>query len=374
MQILKRLPLYYKKLANSLTKSFRAYWKRSVFHKIVVLLCVALLFTLGGMYGIARWYISSNSQKPLVLGTSFIPAYAESFGLDAKATLDALLTDMQVKHLRLVSYWNQLEPEQGKYDFSLLDWQFEKAEAAGAKVSLSLGLRQPRWPECHMPSWATSMPATEWESHLNTFLTVTIERYKSSPALESYQLENEFFLTAFGECPASSYSRDRLIREYNLVKRLDPAHKVIISRSNNAQGIPLNEPIPDEIGISIYKRVWSPPIGRYIEYPFPAWYYAFLAGAQKIVHGKDMIIHELQAEAWPPNSQSIAETTLEEQNKSIDAKRLHGRFSFGEATGMRSMYLWGSEYWYYRLVKLNDPSLWNAAKEHYAADSTQAGY
>lgn len=352
-------------------KQFRAYWRGGWWHKLVIILGSFILLALGGMYGIARWYIASNDHKPLTLGTTFIPAYAENFGLDPKATLDALLSDMHVKHLRLVGYWNQLEPEAGKYDFSLLDWQFEKAESAGAKVSLALGLRQPRYPECHMPGWAEQMPTSDWEPRLERFIGEVVNRYKDSPALESYQLENEFFLKAFGECPQSSYSRDRLIREYNLVKKLDPVHKVLISRSNNAQGIPMNEPIPDEIGISIYKRVWSPPIGRYIEYPFPAWYYAFLAGAQKIVHGKDMIIHELQAEAWPPNSQSIAETPLDEQNKSIDAERLHGRFRFGEATGMRTMYLWGSEYWYYRLIKLHDPSLWNVAKEEYAKNNSQ---
>lgn len=353
-------------------KGFGSYWRSSCWHKLIILFSALVLLALGGMYGIARWYIASNDHRPITLGTTFIPAYAESFGLDSKDTLDALLGDMQVKHLRLVGYWSQLEPEQGKYDFSLLDWQFEKAEAAGAKISLALGLRQPRWPECHMPEWAEKMPRAEWEPRLESFITEVVNRYKGSSALESYQLENEFFLKAFGECPESSYSRDRLIREFNLVKKLDAHHKIIISRSNNAQGIPINKPIPDEIGISIYKRVWSPPIGRYIEYPFPAWYYAFLAGTQKIIHGKDMIIHELQAEAWPPNFQSITETPLEEQNKSIDAERLRGRFSFGEATGMHTMYLWGSEYWYYRLVKLHDPSLWNTAKEEYAKNSSQA--
>jgi hypothetical protein len=327
------------------------------------------------MYGIAQWYMGSVEHKPLKLGASFIPAYAESFGLDAEETMDALINDVGIRHFRLVSYWNQLEPERGQYDFGLLDWQFAKAEAAGAKISLSLGLRQPRWPECHIPQWARALPsgteAGTWQSELLNFITEVVNRYKHSPALDSYQLENEYFLRGFGECvqlvgEQAAYDRDRLVREYNLVKSLDPYHKLIVARSNNALGVPLGEPTPDEFGISIYKRVWDASLTkRYLEYPFPAWYYAFVAGTQKIITGKDMIIHELQAEAWPPNHQGIQETPLAEQNKSFNAELFKTRVEFGKATGMKEIHLWGAEYWYYRKVKLNDPSLWNVARDEF---------
>ena len=78
-----------------------------------------------------------------------------------------------------------------------------------------------------------------------------------------------------------------------------------------------------------------------------------------------VIVGELQAEAWPPNGQSIPETSLVEQNKSLDASRLKDRFNYGKATGMKNIILWGGEYWYYREKILNDPSLWNVAKEEY---------
>ncbi|HSD55879.1 MAG TPA: hypothetical protein VLA92_01865, partial [Candidatus Saccharimonadales bacterium] len=200
---------------------------------------------------------------------------------------------------------------------------------------------------------------------LETFITQVVNRYKDSPALDSYQLENEYFLKGFGIC--SNFDRDRLISEAALVKRLDSKHPLIISRSNNAIGTPIGKPTPDEFGISIYKRVWDATFTkRYLEYPFPAWYYAFVAGFQKIVTGKDMIIHELQAEAWPPNGQGISKISLEEQNKSFNAQRFETRLEFGEATGMREIYLWGSEYWYYRVVHEHDDSLWNVAKEAFA--------
>jgi hypothetical protein len=324
----------------------------------------------GALYGIAQWYIHTEAGKPLKLGVSFIPAYAESLGLDPKATLDALLNDAGVKHLRLVSYWDQLEPAKGQYDFSLLDWQFQKAEAAHAKISLSLGLRQPRWPECHMPGWAQGEQVAQWKPQLQDFIVATVNRYKASPALDSYQLENEYFLKGFGGC--TNWDRQRMVDEYDAVKKADPRHTLIIARSNNALGWPVGEPTPDEFGISIYKRVWDANVThRYLEYPFPAWFYASVAGWQKIVTGRDMTIHELQAEAWPPHYQTITETSLEEQNKSMNAQRLKDRIEFGKGTGMREIYLWGGEYWYYRLVKLHDPTLWDVAQHAFAQTDAQ---
>jgi len=342
-----------------------AYWRARWWHKVVVVLVALGLICLGTMYGIARWYIASEQSKPLMLGTSFIPAYAQSLGLDPQQTMQALINDVGVRHFRLVSYWDQLEPTKGHYDFSLLDWQFKKAEAAHAKISLSVGLRQPRWPECHVPTWALGEPAGQWQPQLQQFMAAVVNRYKSSPSLESYQVENEYFLQGFGLC--TNFDRSRLVSEYNLVKKLDPHHPAIVARSNNALGIPLGKPTPDEFGISIYKRVWDAAFThRYVEYPFPAWYYAFLAGTQKIVTGRDMVIHELQAEAWPPNGKTIPETSLAEQNKSLDAQRLKDRFQYGKATGMRTIDLWGGEYWYYRLKVEHDPSLWNVAKQEFA--------
>ncbi len=216
-----------------------------------------------------------------------------------------------------------------------------------------------------MPDWAASEPASVWQPQLENFMTVVVNRYKNSPSLHAYQVENEYFLQGFGTC--TNFSRQRLVDEYNLVKRLDPQHIAIVGRSNNALGTPLGQPQPDEFSISIYKRVWDAAFThRYLEYPFPAWYYAFLAGVQKITTGKDMVIGELQAEAWPPHGQGIAQTSLAEQSKSIDAQRLKDRFEYGKATGMKTIDLWGAEYWYYRLQVLHDPSLWNVAKNAYA--------
>ncbi|MEI8338676.1 MAG: beta-galactosidase [bacterium] len=347
------------------TKKIKTNFKRSLLVKIALILAVIVLV----MFGISIWYKTSQASKPLKLGVSFIPSYATSLGLDPKQTMDALL-DINIKHFRLTSYWNEGEPKEGHYDFSQLDWQFEKAEKHNAKVMLSLGLRQPRWPECHMPQWATNQPADRWQPQLEDYIKAVVERYQDSPALESYQLENEFMLKNFGEC--KNFDIQRLKNEYKLVKQTDPDHPIIITRSDNFPMPMTGQPRPDIVGFSVYRRVWDGTITkRYFTYPMPAWYFGYQAGLQKILTGKESQIHELQAEAWPPNGQSMQQTSVAEQNKSLSPNRLKDRFEYGEATGMREIYLWGGEYWYYRKEILKDPTLWNVAKEEYKKDITK---
>jgi hypothetical protein len=297
------------------------------------------------------------------LGTTFIPDYAESFGLDPHQTLEAIFSDLNIKHVRLVSYWSDIEPKAGTYDFSKLDWQFKLANKYGAKVSLAVGLRQPRWPECHEPNWITidSYHPLVWQPQLNAYMKAVIAHYKNNPALESYQLENEFFMKVFGEC--KDFSRDRLVSEFNMVKKADPTHPILISRSNNWVGIPIGKPTPDQFTVSVYKRVWDATITkRYFEYPQPAWTYAALAGSEELLSGKNMQIHELQSEPWPPNNHILQETPLKEQFKSMNAKRMKDRVAYAKGTGMRTIDLWGAEWWYWLKVKNDDPSVWNVVK------------
>lgn len=316
----------------------------------------------GTAYGISRWYALKHADEPLQIGVTFIPSYARYFDLDPQQTMAAIIDELGVTRLRLVTYWKVGEPVKDSYDFSEFDWQMKMAEEKGVKVSLAIGLRQPRWPECHAPTWAEQMPMEQWSVELKDYMKAIIERYQTSPALESYQLENEFFMDVFGICP--DHSRERLIDEYNFVKNLDSEHPVIISRSNNWVGIPINEPQPDQFGISVYKRVWDKTITkRYFEYPMPPWFYGFLAGAGEIVTGKDMIIHELQAEAWLPESFAINDPNdIAEMEKSMTPDRLQKRIKYATDSGIRTVDLWGAEWWYWQKEKLDRPELWQAAQ------------
>lgn len=338
------------------------FWKR-----LAVYLAGFIVFFLALSYGVARWYQHTQAGKPYTLGVTYIDGYARSFGLNPHQTYLAILNDLGVKQLRLVSYWEVIEPTEGKYDFKELDWQMSEAAKHGATVSLSIGLRQPRWPECHAPAWVDlSRPQAEWQPQLETFMTQVVNRYKNSPNLASYQLENEYYNAMFGRC--TDASRSRLKDELNLVHRLDPHHPVIISRSNNTPTLMLRTPVTDLNAFTLYRKVFDSTVThRYFTYPLPPWHYSAIAGWQKLLGGQDSIIHELQAEPWPPSGQGgIRGISLTEQDKTLSAKRLRDNVAFAKDTGIRHIDLWGAEYWYYRKVKLHDPSVWDTAKDIFA--------
>ncbi|HSX44639.1 MAG TPA: beta-galactosidase [Candidatus Saccharimonadales bacterium] len=341
------------------------WWRRSLWQRLVIILMVIVTILVSGSYGISYWYLQRHRHEPLTLGVTFIPRYAAFFGLDPKQTMQAIIDELGVRRFRLVSYWDDIEKTPGTYDFSQLDWQFTKAEAAGAKVDLAVGLRQPRWPECHMPTWAASEPESVWYPQLRSFMTAVVERYKNSPALISYQVENEFFMTIFGEC--TNFDRNRLVTEYNLVRRLDPTKPIVVTRSNNWGGVPIGEPTPDIYAVAVYKRVFDYTVmHRYFEYPYPPWFYGFLGGLGELIHGKPLVIHELQMEPWLPNGFAMNDiASIPEQNKSMNADRLQKRFRYAEDTGLRTIDAWGVEWWYWRKEKAHDPSLWNVAKSEF---------
>lgn len=348
------------RLANAWSKSRQWFARRSWWQKTLLLIVLAFVLFLSNLYVMSLWYRWKHDDKPLNVGVTFSAPYARYFELDPKETLGAMLDDLDIKHYRLMSYWKEIEKTRGTYDFSDLDWQFDAIEARGGTVSLALGLRQPRWPECHEPDWAKNQSIDELYPELERYMGAVIDRYKDRPSLKSYQLENEYFLEVFGKC--SDHSRERLVKEYDFVKQKDPNTPVIISLSNNYLGVPIGDPRPDQFGVSVYKRVYDATVTkRYFEYPFTPWWYTGRAAWTELLTGRDSMLHELQAEPWAP--MPLKEASIEEQNKSMDAERLRERIKYGEATGFRDIYLWGGEWWYWRKVKFDDPSLWNVIKE-----------
>lgn len=351
--------------AQVLLSPFKRGWRwfkaRRLWQKIVLLLLAFVLLFTAQSYAIAYWYQKQHQDEPLHIGVTFISGYASYFGLDPHETMLALRDDLGFKRFRLVSYWDEIEKTKGAYDFSDLDWQFDRVSEVDGQVSLAIGLRQPRWPECHAPTWVDPAKKDEWYPELKKFMTTVIERYKDRDVLVSYQLENEYLLGVFGECKAYGSERERLVDEFNLVKSLDADTPVIISYANNYFGVSTSTPVADQIGVSVYKRVWDKTVTkRYFEYPFTSWYYSWRAGLQQIFTGRSSMLHELQAEPWPPNG--VKEASIEEQDKSMDAKRLKERIDYGVDTGFRDIDLWGGEWWYWRKVHYNDPSLWNVVK------------
>jgi len=297
------------------------------------------------------------------LGASYSIKYAEELGLDWREAYLALLEDIDIPSLRLMSYWDMYEPENDVYDFDTLDWQMDEAQRNNAKVSLAIGLRQPRWPECHQPDWANSLNYSDWKEELEEYISVVVNRYKNHPALESYQLENEAFNQWFGVCNVQDRKvlRARLTDEFDLVKKIDPNHPVIMSLSDQ-HGMPIGEPTPDIYGYSIYRIVYnSQVIPFYLLYPTPVWYHRMRAQIIDWTKDRPIVIHELQLEPWGPKP--TPELSIKKQNRSMSPTQMYRNVDFARQIGIDDGFLWGSEWWYWRKTVKNDPIIWNTAKD-----------
>lgn len=301
-----------------------------------------------------------------IYGVSFSQKYSEELGNNWKANYTALLDDLQIRNFRLMSYWDLHEPSRGEFDFSNLDWQMDEAAKRGAQVSLSIGLRQPRWPECHQPVWAENLveETPEWRQALYAYIEVVVGRYKDHPALYSYQLENEAVNNWFGTCKGAA-PRDRLREEYDLVKRLDPDNQLWMSLSDQ-HGFPLKVPNPDAYGFSVYRTVYSTqlPVHFYMTYPTSIWYHRARKALIEAYHNRPVYIHELQVEPWAPTA--TVNASIEEQNKSMDLRQIHKNFDFARKIGIQEIYTWGGEWWYWRKVQFNDPGPWETVRSEMA--------
>lgn len=323
---------------------------------IVVLLALAI-------FGIGASYAAKKSKEEIKLGVSFSVKYAEELGIDYQQALETLLGEVDIHSVRLMSYWDIHEPQNNHYDFSVLDRQLEIARQNNTPVALALGQRQPRWPECHIPNWANQLSTEDRQSELLSYLETVVTRYKNEPLIESYQLENEAANDLFGICP--EFDVDFMQQEYDLIKSID-SDTLLTTNVSNQSGLALQEPTGDKIGFSIYKQAYFPALGQDIQWNFwyvPSWWHGFRAAMSETFTQAPSFVHELQAEPWGPvETVSLDDAT---QKKLTDTKIIQRNVDFALQSGMKEVYLWGGEWWYWRLTRYNDQELWNGVQEIY---------
>ena len=278
-------------------------------------------------------------------GVTFSPYQAESLGLDWKEAYVAMLSDLKVKNIRISAYWDKVEPRADEYNFEDLDFQVAKAEEYGAKLVLAVGRRLPRWPECHNPPWLNEQTVG---SDVLSYIEAVVRRYQNSPAVEMWQVENEPFLSSFGECPKPDPKI--LDKEIALVKALDPARKILISDSGELSSWLNAGRRGDVFGTTLYRYVFSDVFNRYWINYNPYWLYRVKGGLLRFLDGqKELVIIELQAEPW--TTQGIVNTPIDEQFKTMSLEKFNKMLSLGQAIGFEKQYLWGAEWWYWMRAK-----------------------
>lgn len=293
---------------------------------------------------------------PQRYGVSFSAKQCRNFGVSVHDCLFWLCREAGFRRFRLMSYWNEIEKEQGAYNFEELDMQLEVITAFDGVVTLCLGVKQPRWPEYHWPKWAKYLSKQERDEALLRFVEAVVRHYKNNPIIISWQLENEALLKGFGE--NIQIDRRRLRTEYALVKKLDPKRPIIMSTSNG-WGVPARKPIPDIVGFSYYPIMYKN--GRYNRTIQKPWLHRLRRRIIRTLLRKQVFIHELQLEPWGPTA--IWKMPIDEQNKSMSIAQIHKNLTEARAINAYPIDLWGAEWWYWRAIKKNDPSIWQAVQQ-----------
>lgn len=163
----------------------------------LVLLGAAVIL---GVFSLYFFVGSASEAQEITWGVNFSKKHAENLGLDWRVAYVALLDDLKVTYLKVSLDWNELEPEKDSFSFANADWQVQEAEKREAKLLLVVGMKTVRWPECHIPEWAKDLSKQEQQQEILQLLKATVERYKDSPAVYAWQVENEPLLS-FGNCP-----------------------------------------------------------------------------------------------------------------------------------------------------------------------------
>jgi len=288
------------------------------------------------------------------LGVSFSVKTCQDYGIDWRMCLRSLI-ELGIKRFRIMSYWDLHETDQGTFNFTLLDDQLDFIAKAGATATLCIGIRQPRWPESHIPIWALELGEDERNTAYLTYHHVVIERYRGRTCIDSWQLENEFWNKGFGL--NNTFSRKRLVTEFNALRSLDPERPIIMSLGNTV-GLPLFAPKPDLFGTTMYLTQYEN--GRYSSTKFKPWYFKLRALLVKAIGRRPLIIHELQAEPWGPKANW--EMIDSEQAMSMSPDKLKACVEFAKKSGITYMDLWGGEWWYWRKTKHKDIALWSTVK------------
>ncbi len=290
------------------------------------------------------------------LGFTFSIHAARYLGLDPDVALKAAVTDLKPALVRIPAYWDLVEAEQGRFDWSAMDRQLDILKAGDSHAMLAIGAKLPRWPECHLPEWMIGLDDASAQQATRDYVSAAVSHFSGNETVAIWQVENEA-LFPFGECPSWSSDRDFLKSEIELVRGLDATRDIYTSDSGELSLWWRTASLPvDGIAISLYRAVYNQRVIRWRVNPY--FYRVRLAIIRPFV--KHFMISELETEPWGP--MPVDQLTQADIDASFTPAELAQRIRFARETGAEAVLAWGVEWWYYRLIHDQDMTYWNAAK------------
>ncbi|HEX6484217.1 MAG TPA: beta-galactosidase [Ktedonobacteraceae bacterium] len=327
-------------------------------------------------------HLSIEPRRSTLLGISFRSPQVAVLELDARTTLQTLLT-YPFQLIRLGAYWNRIEPEPGVFYFDELDWQVDTAERAGKQIILCVGpLKTFSYPEFFVPAHHLKRPFPEhtlikpsaYPSLLTAateFITRVVERYKHRKEIVAWQLEHEA-VDPLGVEHSWRLEVTFIENEIEALRKADPIRPTMMNgflptsllvrlsqwwrTRDQGDSLALAQSMADIIGIDYYPRNALMTIGSktlYLDGSKSPWQQRRRKQlfAWTRTHGQKLMIAEGQAEPWetvttPPNPYEQGMYSCLPEQVITNYNTCMG-WSQQEASLFAYLF-WGAEYWMLR--------------------------
>ena len=342
------------------------------------------------MWGWRRWGLilllvaGEASAEPVHIGTTFSARQCRYLRVNAKETFKEILKT-KFDLMRLSAYWDELEPQDGVYDFRSLDWQIAEATSKHIPVVLTVGMKAPRWPEYFIPSWVLKRlrlrKGADVSQHAYLrqrtlrFIETVVRRYRNEEAIRYWQVENEP-LDRTG--PGYWWIAPAFLKqEVALVRRLDPRGRPLIITAVTypnrllrwfmylfMQHDTIDEAfgLCDILGVNVYPVVghrWFVKKSYYWTSPEERNEYLSSILKRPTRGMKPVWVTELQAEPWEPDQLVYTE---QEPPPTGDPAIVQHSIQELRALGIDTILLWGAEYWQFRKARYQDLRWWNEVR------------
>lgn len=327
-------------------------------------------------------HLPIEPRRSTLLGISFRSPQVAVLGLDARTTLQTLLT-YPFQLIRLGAYWNRIEPEPGIFLTDELDWQIDAAERAGKQIMLCVGpLKTFSYPEFFVPAHHLKHPFPEhtlikpyaYPSLLTAateFITRLVERYKQRKSIVAWQLEHEA-VDPLGVEHSWRLDVAFVEKEMEALRKADPTRPIMLNgflptslpvrlsqwwrTRDQGDSLAVAQRMADMVGIDYYPRHALMTIGAktlYMDGSKRPWQQRRRKQvfAWTRTHGQKLLIAEGQAEPWetttiPPNPYKQGMYSCLPEHVIINYNTCM-RWSQQEAD-LYAYLFWGAEYWMLR--------------------------
>lgn len=288
-------------------------------------------------------------------------------------TLVALLDSSGARFVRLSVEWSQVEPEDGRFDFALVDALLAAAASRDARVLLTVGMKAQRHPEFYLPGWAWDLaggpPAdgavlsdiAPLRQRALRAIDAVVRHASSSPAIEAWAAENEPFIDSH-RAHRWSLGADYVAAAAATIRAADPERRPVLVA--HARHFVFDDrwrgalAVGDILGASLYPyRNGSLPG---LDFAVPILElgpltpnYAYEAREARAA-GRDYWLTELQAEPWEDND--IRRISPQTPAVSLSPGKLRKNLDYARRTGASRVYLWGAEWWLFQQLRYGDAS------------------